>query len=62
MLHISCDLLNCEILNVSVQAAARSADFTFANEAEVMHLASSICKVVGPVCPCLSIFPVLRRM
>eukprot|EP00931_Biecheleriopsis_adriatica_P050332 TRINITY_DN29133_c0_g1_i1.p1 TRINITY_DN29133_c0_g1~~TRINITY_DN29133_c0_g1_i1.p1 ORF type:complete len:441 (-),score=117.15 TRINITY_DN29133_c0_g1_i1:26-1297(-) len=28
----------------SVQAAARSADFVFANEAEVMQLASSICK------------------
>jgi len=35
-----------------VQAAARSADFTFANEAEVMHLASSICKASSkPVAP-----------
>eukprot|EP00913_Durusdinium_trenchii_P029615 g27759.t1 len=35
----------------AVQAAARSADFTFANEAEVLHLASSVCKAGGQAPP-----------
>ena len=34
----------------SDEAAARMADFTFANEAEVMHLAKSLCKVLSSVC------------
>lgn len=28
----------------TMQALARSADFTFANEAEVLHMASTLCK------------------
>ena len=38
---------------VGVQATARAADFTFANEAEVLHLASTICKVACPA-PCIA--------
>jgi len=34
-----------------VQEAARSADFTFANEVEVIHLASSVCKAASKPAP-----------
>jgi len=34
-----------------VQATARAADFTFANEAEVLHLASTICKAARQSAP-----------
>ena len=42
-----------QMFAVGVQATARAADFTFANEAEVLHLASTICKVACPA-PCIA--------
>ena len=40
----SCQFVKAIASLLPVQEAARSADFTFANEVEAIHLASSVCK------------------